>query len=219
MTGPQDEFSAELAGEPETHFAELYEGDPPSRIIADGANDVVALVDIAPLAVGHLLAIPRRDFPSFAALDPATWNAWRSLRASLMDTMERLWTRPTAFEHGSSVAMRGSACITHAHLHLVPGDLELRSRLAADGLDLHPVGDQRDIAAAIGAARPYFYVEGPDGAAFVAAADVPLRPSQYLRRQAAEALKLSPDEWDWAISVRRDRLRQTVSALMQGPVL
>jgi diadenosine tetraphosphate (Ap4A) HIT family hydrolase len=212
QTSPQEsEFHAELDGRHAAgHFADLYKGEPPCRVVGRNCH-LAALVDIAPLTPGHLLIVPVIDVPCFARLGGATWEAWQNLREYLIPQIERHWTRPTMFEHGSSEQMRGSACITHAHLHMVPGDLKLAERMEADGLEVLEVADQRAIPAAIGASRPYFYVESPDGQAHVAAADSPRRPSQYLRRIAADALRLPSDSWDWGVHIERARLRETMA--------
>lgn len=207
------EFSAELEGHSEeTHFGAVYRGQPPSRIVAE-SDQFVVLVDVAPLVEGHILVIPRVEVPSFAALSGEAAAEWPSLKSKLSQRLTDLWSPPTVFEHGSSPDMVGSACITHAHLHLIPGDLRLDDALRDDELVVHRVAGHEEISGAIGPGRPYFYVEDPHGSSVVAAADHPRRPNQYLRRLAAHALGLPPDRFDWNVHVDRSLLRETLERL------
>lgn len=208
------EFAAELEGRvEESLFAHVYQGDPPSRSLAQSEH-LVAFVDLAPLVAGHLIVVPRQDVPSFASLSRAAWHDWQQLRIRLVELLTRQWAPPVLFEHGSTSAMRGSACITHAHLQLLPADIDLAQEMRTDGLDVFEVDDQRTLRdRADGRERPYFFVEAADGTAQCAWADDPPMPSQYLRRIAARALGLSDPEWDWGVVVRRELLRGTVRKL------
>lgn len=209
---PDSEFGPELDQRPEDSlFSKLYGGDPPSRELAR-SEQLVALADLAPLVPGHLLVVPREYAPSFAVLPEPAWRDWEILRERLVDALKRQWADPVIYEHGSTGAMRGSACITHAHLQLVPGALDLVHEMEDDGLRVIQVRDQRDIRTLSDAERPYFYVEAA-GRGHFAWADDPQMPSQYLRRIAARALGLDDPMWDWGIVVRRELLRETVHRL------
>lgn len=201
----------------ESLFARLYRGEPPRRVVAESEH-LVALVDLAPLTSGHLIVIPRQDVPSFASLPVTAWQDWQQLRTRLVQMLGRRWAPPVLFEHGSTSAMRGSACITHAHLQLLPTDLDLAREMQADGLEVFEIADQRSLPERAGRERPYFFVEAADGRARCAWADDPVMPSQYLRRIAARALSLPDPEWDWGAVVRRDLLRETVRRLRASPI-
>ncbi len=210
----RSEFAAELSGRvAESHFARVYEGRPPSREVVR-TEHFIALVDLAPLTLGHMLVVPRREVPSFAVLPEEAWREWKHLRARLVETLSERWTHPIQFEHGSTHAMRGSACVTHAHLQFLPAELDLAEEMRRDGLVVFDVSDQRDLVPlARGQERPYFFVETSDGRAHSAWADEPIMRSQYLRRTAARALGLPDPDWDWEAVVRRDLLRATVAEL------
>lgn len=207
-------FDAELSGGSGSLFARLYGDQPPSRVVASTRHFVV-VADLSPLVAGHLLVIPRRDISSFAQVTDDEWADWRVLRASLVDRLSSHWRTPIVFEHGSTEGMRGSACITHAHLHLLPADVDMMSRIEGDGLELSPVRGFREIPFA--ASSPYFFVEVPGHEPLVARADYPAMPSQYLRRVAASELGIPDPEWDWGVVVRRELLRETVSSLVRTP--
>ncbi len=210
------EFAAELEGNVDASlFGRLYSGDPPSRVVTT-TKHLVAFVDLAPLAPGHLLVVPRKDVPSFAALPRAAWTDWQALRGHLVEVLRRQWQQPVLFEHGSTWAMRGGACIAHAHLQLLPIDADLAQEMRTDGLQVVEISDQKEIPRDTKRERPYFYVER-SGSAWFAWADEPAMPSQYLRRLAARILGLSDPTWDWGVVVRRDLLRETIDRLRSGP--
>lgn len=213
----RSEFADELDGRAHLSvFGRIYEGDPPNRIIGCSEH-FVAFVDLAPLVPGHLLVVPRRDVPSFAALPDRAWADWVSFRKRLADRLTRAWTRPVAFEHGSVDEMRGGACITHAHLHLLPAPVDIHAELRRDGLKVRKLDAECCLRSVAALNRPYFYVGDGDGD-WVAMADAPVMPSQYLRRAAARQLGLSGLDWDWGVSVRREYLRLTVEELRAPPL-
>lgn len=209
------EFSAELDGHPEeSAFGMVYEGNPPSRELLRMRHFSV-FADLAPLTVGHLLVVPRTYVPSFAQLASDAWQEWEKLRNDLADAVGAAWGPALFYEHGSTGAMRGSACITHAHLQVVPMALDLASEMRRDGLEVLAVRNQRDVRGA--AERPYFYVELAGGDAHLAWADAPAMPSQYLRRLVARLLGLPDPAWDWGVVVNRQLLRETLKTFpMRG---
>jgi diadenosine tetraphosphate (Ap4A) HIT family hydrolase len=212
-SGYPSEFTFELEDRPEESlFGRVYEGDPPHRKIAE-SEELVAFADFAPLLAGHLLVVPREDLPSFAILPERAWRDWLGFRERLVAALSEHWTRPVIYEHGSTPGIRASACISHAHLQLLPAAVDLAGEMRADGLVVAEITDHRDIARLSAGRRPYFYVERWDGQACFAWADNPSMPSQYLRRIAARALTLPDPAWDWGVTVRRELLRETVARL------
>ena len=220
MTGPHptgSEFAAEIAGRTKaSHFAAIYEGDPPSRIVAE-SDHFVAFVDLAPLVAGHLLVVPRVDVPAFAALSSTAWQDWEDFRETLFTALAAHWTNPVSLEHGSTESMQGGACISHAHLHLLPAEIDVVSEIRADGIQLSEINDQRDIPARPGEERPYLYAGAADGSAGFAWVDQIQIPRQYVRKLAARALGLGDPDWDWEAVVDRALLRSTVTQLKSKP--
>lgn len=210
--GPADEseFLPELTGRTDrSHFAAVYGGEPASRIVTE-SEYFAAFVDLAPLVAGHLLIVPRTNVPSFAAMPPEAWPDWERLRERLMLALAERWTSPAILEHGSTHQMEGGACITHAHLHVVPLDGDILAEMREDGLSFQRVADQRDVIAE--KERPYLYYERAEEAWFTWADDRQI-PRQYIRRVVSRMLGQTADAWDWGVVVQRELLRQTVREL------
>jgi diadenosine tetraphosphate (Ap4A) HIT family hydrolase len=210
------DLCSELAGASDTDFSRTYLGDPPSRVLG-GTRHLSVLADLSPLTVGHLLLVPREHHLSFANVVHAYGAEVEHVASVLLPRYREVFGEPTVLEHGSSPEMRGSACVNHAHWHLlpIPGD-QAAAIMARDGLSLAKLKDIKDLAAAGRRYIPYFFCLYRDQCLF-APADRRLR-RQYLRSVAGEVLGIPDPSWDWSVVVRKDALRVTVKRASDPPV-
>jgi len=112
----------------------------------------------------------------------------------------------TIFEHGNCATpgARRSACIDHAHLHVLPGAyklagfMQLRSTMPMNNNS----GELNEYESSDG----YLYLREP---AEIAQYAPDPRVSQYFRRKIAEQLN-RPDEWDYLMFPRLDNVRETI---------
>ncbi len=186
------------------------------RVLFESPNFVI-VPSLGQIVEGYLLIITKEHYPSMGHLPP-------QLYAELLWTIERtcdiLRTQYgcscVQFEHGPvNSRQRGPCCIDHAHLHLVPMDLDLVStelQLARTSTaDDYPKNASEYIQAGL----PYLYVKAQNGgthsAILMDASDL---PSQYMRRILANAAG-KPHEWDWALSVGTQELESCLDTL--GP--
>lgn len=207
------EFDLELAGTSKgSTFAEVYGGDPPSRVIMASQRFAV-LVDLAPMVVGHLLVIPRRKVLSFASLDDEEWEEWLQIRDIVLPALEARYAVPAVLmEHGSDPSLEANACILHAHMHVLPLPRHVQLNFESDGFATRPV-DPTCLREAGVAAKAYFYGERVGQTASVAEVVGQSRPpSQYLRRVIARQTG-DADAYDWGIFGEHNRLRRTVRDL------
>src|SRR5262249_3838102 len=109
----------EIAGKSDVSFTRTYQGNPPSRRVAATGNFIV-VVDFSPLIIGHLLLLPRRHYLSFAQVLADRTSALEEVLSWLLPAYERTFGKAVILEHGSSRDMNHSACVSHAHWHLVP---------------------------------------------------------------------------------------------------
>jgi diadenosine tetraphosphate (Ap4A) HIT family hydrolase len=202
------DLCSELAGTPDTDFSRTYLGDPPSRVLG-GTRHLSVLADLSPLTVGHLLLVPREHHLSFAMVLHAHGAEVEHLSSVLLPWYREVFGEPTVLEHGSSSEMRGSACVNHAHWHLlpIPGD-HATAIMARDGLPLEKLKNIKDLGDSSRRNIPYFFCLYR-GQCFFSPADRRLR-RQYLRSVAGEVLGIPDPDWDWSVVVRKDALRMTV---------
>lgn len=113
------DFCQELTGATDTAFRRTYTGSPPERIISQGET-MSLLADMSPLTLGHLLLISNRHYISFGQVVTDYADAVVAALDEIFPRYRVSFGEPVVMEHGSTNSMAGSACITHAHLHLLP---------------------------------------------------------------------------------------------------
>jgi diadenosine tetraphosphate (Ap4A) HIT family hydrolase len=204
------DFCQELCGVGQTSFSRTYGGYPATRIIGRTAN-LTLLADLSPLCVGHLLLVSDYHYLSFAEVVRDHYREVADTAVALLAVYAETFGEPTVLEHGSAVDAVGSACITHAHWHILPVDgARVAAQMTADGLDALDLGDLEDLAALADLQLPYFYV-AHGGYRQVYGIGRSMR-SQYLRSVVGAILGIPDPEWDWALVVRHQDLRLTMEA-------
>ncbi|ASW53762.1 hypothetical protein [Plantactinospora sp. KBS50] len=190
-------------------FAATYRGEPPSREIASVAGFRL-IADLSPLTVGHLLLLPEVHHLSFGHLDAPHLERVRLLVSALRPLYVATFGQMTILEHGSSSAIP-SACITHAHWHLLPVDgSRATAAMARDGLTGVELPDFTALRRFAAADRPYYYCcDGNSHVLFDAERRI---RSQYLRSVVGIMLGMTDPEWDWSVVIRKDFLRATMVA-------
>jgi diadenosine tetraphosphate (Ap4A) HIT family hydrolase len=164
---------------------------------------------MSPLTRGHLLLVSNRHYLSFGEVMSDHADAVVAALDEVLPLYKAGFGEPVILEHGSTNGMDGSACITHAHLHLLPLMLEqVHALMAGDGLEAAALGDIADLEQFGRADLPYFYCGDGDTHWVYGVAQA--RPRQYLRSVAGRLLGLHDPEWDYAVVVRKHLLRETV---------
>lgn len=167
---------------------------------------------LGPIAPGHSLVCPKRHVRSMARLESdEAREAWE-FRAVACEVLRRMTSAPVhIFEHGAARCGGRTLCtVDHAHLHLLPADVDVVDRLASElpWRGVEPCLEA--IAAAVGDGE-YLYYETPDGRSFVLPAAEVRCESQYLRRVFAEALGLRR-HWNWRRAMALDEVERTFAA-------
>ena len=154
----------------------------------------VVMPTLGPLAIGHVLALPRAHFRSYAAAALARDDA-DSVLSDVVGAVESAFGPTIAFEHGMlRPATSGGCGVDHAHAHVVPvrNDIRLPS---VPGASFRRIRRISDAIALAGSASGYLYVRSTEGEEFAAAVEA--LPSQTLRRWVADALGVRC--WDWRV--------------------
>lgn len=202
------DFCYELEGGKHTTYARVYGPDRPDRVLHRG-DGFSLLADMSPLMVGHCLLVPHKHYVSFgqaARVEPKLDTHFRSVAERYIATFGEL----AVVEHGSSSDMRGSACILHAHLHLLPMPTQpIVDRISADGLIMQEAKRWDDLIEMHVRDEPYYLVASL-GATTVARVTRHL-PKQYLRRVVASVLGLEEALSDWVIIHQPGALHKTIA--------
>lgn len=209
------DFCEEISGVSDTAFARFYEGDPPSRRIYS-TETFELLVDMSPLTVGHLLLLPKKHYLSFAQVLVAHPGEAPDLIDRVIRLYAETFQEPLILEHGSTAYQESHACITHAHLHILPVDGDAVDRLLIeDNLHYEDLGSIGDLALDPWPGSAYF-LRQYRGACRVYL-PTGMQKRQYLRSVAGATLSIEDPEWDYAVVIRKDDLRSTLRMVGHWP--
>lgn len=210
------DFCSELAvdSSSDTEFFRTYRGNPPTRLLAETEN-LAVLADLSPLTAGHVLVVPRRHYLSFASVLGDHLDETVALLDRLLPVYRQEFGEPTILEHGSSKAdARASACVAHAHLHVLPIDGDAVEDIwRRDGLIPKELRGWSGLSQRGGEDSSYFFCHSRGRATLYRPPGA--MPSQYLRKSAGAVIGLAEEECDWAVVVRADVHRETVRRLTE----
>ncbi|MFI6900111.1 HIT domain-containing protein [Nonomuraea sp. NPDC050394] len=202
------DFCQELAGAADTTFRRVYGGQPAERVVGRGAT-VSLLADMSPLTHGHLLLVSNKHYVSFGEVMAECGEAVTQALGEILPQYKTSFGEPVIMEHGSTKRMNGSACITHAHLHLLPLRFaQVHAVMKRDGLASAPIDGIAGLRRLGLAGLPYFYCGDGDTHRVYGVAQA--TPRQYLRSVAGRLLGIDDPEWDYAVVVRKHLLSATM---------
>ncbi len=203
---------AQIAGDPEGDLLHKYLGaDVYQRTVCGETADFVVIPSIGALVPGHVLVTPKRHVRSFATLPARERDRGDGVTAWMAAELASVYGQPVhRFEHGSAQCGTTIACsVEHAHLHLVPTDVEVWPLIENAGTWIE-LGAQ-SLAAIVGG-REYLLYERPEGQRLVWITDETPITSQFMRQAFAAALG-SVQEWDWRSHPRPEEIRATLARL------
>ena len=94
-------------------FSKIIAGDIPAYKVAEN-DEFLAFLDIAPLAEGHLLVVPKKEVDKLFDLDNATYTGLMQFAKTVAAAMEK--AIPC---NRIGVTVIGLE-VPHAHVHLIP---------------------------------------------------------------------------------------------------
>ncbi len=190
-------------------FHDLYQGDPPSRVVHETSSFAV-LCDLAPLVEGHILLVPRAHFLSMGAVPRELWPELVDLALLCERNLADLYGSPVVLEHGSSSDVKRSACVSHAHWHFIPRDLPLLDAFHRDGLTGIEIAAPSDLIRYGLEDQSYvYYRRVSTGTMWVSAERPTSRRHQYVRNVVGGELGIADPEWDWVYAQQTDVLRRS----------
>lgn len=186
------------------------EAPNPSEVIRQTSGGLRALASYGGFVPGWTIIVPPQHLPSTARLGIDARRRFDHFRAEVGSLIERRVGRYVMFEHGAADFSRPAGCgVDHAHLHLVPLDMNLREAISSLGdpdlnLDWQPV---------VGWPEPrqgndYIWVSDRTGSWVSYTRE---QPSQVARRAIARVLGIP--QWDWKLDLRLENVRETTRLL------
>ena len=165
--------------------------------LLESANFAV-LPSLGSLVEGWVLIVPKKHFICTGALPISLVHEMKCLKADVSARLGSLYGELCAFEHGPSVAARSVGCgVDHAHLHIVPLNVDLVSAAAPflpHGTEWLPAASE-SCRVAFEKGQDYLYVEQPLGSGGLIATH-PNFGSQVFRKAIASSLG-APEQFSW----------------------
>lgn len=178
--------------------------DRPLAHIA-GAGGVIA--GLGAFVPGYVLIFPDMHVESTLAIPNHFSAAFSGLVRSAVEAVSAEYGPVTVFEHGSCTRryVRRSACLSHAHVHVLPGSYELSCHLTsvADQSKNHTPTIERLERSG------YLFLKEPSGRPLYG---IDPGVSQFFRRRIAEELDI-PDKWDYLMYPYLENVRETIHRL------
>ena len=210
------EFCFEFSG-PESNKPTFFQRLFPhlhDRILLETKNFVV-VPSLGQIVEGYLLVITKSHFSCMGEIPSFVYSELDWVIQHSSEILQTVYNVDCIqFEHGpSSPFQGGGCCIDHAHLHIVPLNVDI---------DLHLAERERyeasDYPAAVKAfliqRKPYLYIRFPPtsgyGSVVVDSNDL---PSQYMRRVIAKGIG-KEDKWDWNIFLGEKEVENCLAKLM-----
>lgn len=184
-------------------------------VLAESVHAVV-MPSIGALTSGHVLVCPKKHVRSVASADAEIRSEVAALAATTEQRLQRKCGLPVhTFEHGSSARGLTVACsVEHAHLHLVPADVDIRARLQVVVAWKPAAKCSKQILGGTGGDE-YLLYGAPTGERWLATTKIGFA-SQLLRRVVADALGIGP-QWNWRIHPARERMLATTELFLPAP--
>ncbi|RKO26113.1 HIT family protein [Pseudarthrobacter phenanthrenivorans] len=206
----RSDFCYEFSGGKETEFKQTYPDGPESRILLESEH-FLAVSDVSPMLAGHCLIVPRQHAYSLAEIMISRPDELSTFLELFLERYGRAFGPYSLFEHGSTRSTNPAACVTHAHLHIVPLEPDLLStQMTSDGMTFTALKNVQDLAPYASEELPYYLIGNLESGLHIALDDSQ-RPRQYFRLLLGRILDIPADECDWALVIRRDLLLETLS--------
>lgn len=156
---------------------------------------------------GYTLIISKRHRRSLSYCSTSELSELEHLKQRVSNHLSSMYQQSLViFEHGEVCpGLRAGCCIDHAHLHLIPCDVDpghileqqFRFELVDEFVSLRKCRQEY---------KSYIYYEKALSPRRVFRVETGV-PSQYLRRLICENLG-HPEEWDWAVFPFRERIEK-----------
>lgn len=162
---------------------------------------------------GWTLVVPADHIMSLAEMNSDRWLRFAELMNRARDLVENVYGDTVLFEHGSAGPGRPAGCgVDHAHLHIVPIRLDLRTAIAQLGdkferIVWEPAGNRPSA----NKRTDYIYISDETGD-WITHAEI--LPGQVVRRAIAKHIKVPL--WDWRDDYHLDVSARTLDRLRRG---
>jgi diadenosine tetraphosphate (Ap4A) HIT family hydrolase len=188
---------------------DFCDADIDSRILHE-TDRFVVMADISPLVPGHVMIVPKAHILCYGAVEDTARDEFSGIVNAVRTILGEHYGPSVILEHGTSSLDPVADHVTHAHLHIVPADIDIRDSL----LNYHttPIASLSDLSRWAARDEAYIYFESCAGERIVADRIVDIK-RLFIRSEIARCIGLLDPLWDWRRHILSDNLRSTVETL------
>jgi len=180
-----------------------------SRILHE-TNRFVVLPDISPLVPGHVMIVPKAHILCYGAIEATAWDEFLGIVNAARAIIKQYYGPPVILEHGTSPLAPVADHVTHAHLHIVPADIDIRDSFL--NFNTTTIASLSDLSHWAARNEEYLYFESCAGERMVADRIVNIK-RLFIRSEVARRIGIPDPLWDWRRHILSDNLRSTVKTL------
>jgi len=188
---------------------DFLDADIDSRILHE-TDRFVVMADISPLVPGHVMIVPKAHILCYGAVEDTARDEFSGIVNATRTVVTEHYGPPVMLEHGTSPLAPVADHVTHAHLHIVPADIDIRDSLV--NYNTTTIASLSDLSDWAARDEEYVYFESCAGERVVADRIVNI-PRLFIRSEVAKRVGLPDPLWDWRRHILSDNLRSTVETL------
>jgi diadenosine tetraphosphate (Ap4A) HIT family hydrolase len=188
---------------------DFVDADIDSRILHE-TDRFVVMADISPLVPGHVMIVPKAHILCYGAVEDTERDEFSGLVNAVRTILAEHYGPSVILEHGTSSLEPVADHVTHAHLHIVPVDIDIRDSLV--NYNTTTISSLSDLSRWAARDEAYIYFESCAGERIVADQIVDIK-RLFIRSEIARCIGLPDPLWDWRRHILNDNLRATVETL------
>jgi len=203
---------AELSGKKENNLCYFVMGKLFNRIIKETKNFVI-IPTIGQIVEGYLLIVPKQHYLCIGALPPNHFEELEKIIDNCKKALLSVYNKKTImFEHGAvgiSFKERAGCCTDHAHLHVVPAEVDLLDEIRKNYIP-QKITSLKELKEKYLKKVPYLFYQNNQEDMYVF--NAPIVMSQYFRQILAKKLN-KMDKWDWRLYYGKEKMINTIKKL------
>lgn len=203
-------FSCQYCEEFESGKLEINGQDLGNRIIFESDNFVV-VPSLGQIVEGYLLIISKKHYTSIGEIPPGLHDELDTVCQKVRKILFDSYGMPLFFEHGPSCKrQKGGSCIDHAHLHVVPVQIDILPELSKH-FRYKIIKSFDALKKQFDKGVSYFFYESNLRERYLFEVSE-IVPSQYIRQIIASKIG-KPERWDWRSCFGINELLKTIERL------
>lgn len=203
---------SELTGKQKNNLCYLIFRKKINRIIKE-TNNFVIIPTIGQITEGYLLIVPKEHYTCIGALPLKLFQELKELKEICIDALYKIYQKSCIFfEHGAvgkTFEKRAGCCTDHAHLHVIPVELDLLEDIRKNYKELK-INSIEELSKNYQKKIPYLFYEDNNKDMYVF--DAPSVVPQYFRMLLAKKLKVE-EKWDWRTYYGKEEMSRTIKRL------